>query len=403
MLTLMSQLHFCLVSHAFVLLNVLLFVAVFPTNAAAAQDVMLQTMGGKIVTGLVDDQSGVGTLGSRVYGRHFQLVSGSFRASNPGFFGLRTGDPSIPTGAEGFPANHDVHFDLLPMTNEQVSSNLFYWDGSDANGGGVDLSDVNFVVPSAGVFWEQRDDNFIPYTVYGTDQLVPGGLIDRSSADIWDDGIDSGAIHAHLAMLVNDSDGNSGTDPPAGIYMIAWQARSLGFETSDPFFFVLRTPTISDAVRDVAVDWVEANIEMLTSPPGLTGDYNGDGSVDAADYIVWRATFGLIGENLPADGDHSGEIDACDYLVWAENFGATDAMGTGARFQAAVPEPSTQLMLMLGLAGVVATASSRRILPRRSQFVPDRSILQERAYPPLGGICYEPVRAANPANRLYAH
>jgi hypothetical protein len=243
-----------------------------------------------------------------------------------------------------------VKFDLLPMTNENVSSNLFYWDGNDANGGGIDLSDVNFVVPTAGAMWTQFDDNFAPYSLDGTNQLVPGGLIDRSSADIWADGIDSGTIHAHLAMLVNDSDGNSGTTPPAGIYMISWQARSVGFETSDPFFFVMRSPTISDAVRDVAVDWVEDNIEMLGSPPGLPGDYNNDGSVDAADYVVWRSALGQTGADLAGDGDGSGTIDQNDYSIWRANFGAGMS---GVAAANSVPEATASMLVMLALGIVI--------------------------------------------------
>ena len=38
-------------------------------------------------------------------------------------------------------------------------------------------------------------------------------------------------------------------------------------------------------------------------PPSLAGDYNGDGVVDAADYTVWRDTFGQTGADLAADGD----------------------------------------------------------------------------------------------------
>jgi hypothetical protein len=159
-------------------------------------------------------------------------------------------------------------------------------------------------------------------------------------------------------MLVNDSDGNSGTPPPEGIYMVSWQARSMGFETSDAFFFVMRSPTISNAVRDVAVDWVEANIDTLVSPPGLPGDYNDNGSVDATDYIIWRKTFGQIGEDMPADGDGSGEIDNGDWTVWKANFGS--AQSPGGAGSTAVPEPSADRMFISGLAAVALIAGSRQ-------------------------------------------
>jgi hypothetical protein len=335
--------------HPFVPAAALLLSAVLSTCAEAVQDIMLQTKAGKIVTGLVDDVSGVGTLGTRVYGRQFLLVSGSFRASNPGFYALRTGNPNMPTGAAGFPAMHDVNFDLLPMTIGTVSSNLFFWDGSNANGGDFDASDVNFVSPAAGVNWTQFDDNFSPFVAAGTNQLVPGGLIDRTSDDVWPDGIDSGTLHSHLAMQVDDSDGNTGTQPPAGIYMIAWQARSVGFETSDPFFLVMRSPTISDEARDAAVDWVE---DQLNIP----GDYNKNGVVDGADYVLWRKSNGQSGMGLAADGDGSLHVDQGDYTFWRQRFGnasqliVSNSSGAGSALGAiGVPE--------LGVAPLILMAS----------------------------------------------
>jgi hypothetical protein len=140
--------------------------------------------------------------------------------------------------------------------------------------------------------------------------------------------------------------------------MISWQARSMGFETSDPFFFVMRSPTISDAVRDVAVDWVEANIDMLVSPPGLPGDYNDDGSVDAADYVVWRKTLGQIGEDLPADGDGSGQIDSGDFTVWKANFGNT--LSPGGASSTAVPEAGIWPIVTAGVFGI-ALMRNRRV------------------------------------------
>lgn len=66
------------------------------------------------------------------------------------------------------------------------------------------------------------------------------------------------------------------------------------------------------------------------------GDYNRDGVVDAADYTVWRDSFGETGFQLAADGDGDGEIGAGDYDVWAAQFGAT----LGASPASGVPEPT---------------------------------------------------------------
>lgn len=58
----------------------------------------------------------------------------------------------------------------------------------------------------------------------------------------------------------------------------------------------------------------------------LTGDYNLDGMVDAADYTVWRNSLGLeVASGTMADGNGSGVIDLGDYQLWKQNFGSTNA------------------------------------------------------------------------------
>jgi hypothetical protein len=74
----------------------------------------------------------------------------------------------------------------------------------------------------------------------------------------------------------------------------------------------------------------------------LAGDYNKDGTVDAADYTVWRTNFGLT-SNLDADGNNNGVIDAADYVVWKDNVGNTAAAAQAA----AIPEPGTMLLCLL--------------------------------------------------------
>lgn len=62
----------------------------------------------------------------------------------------------------------------------------------------------------------------------------------------------------------------------------------------------------------------------------LSGDYNGDLAVNAADYVLWRKTLNAtVTSYSGADGNGTGTIDPGDFQVWQANFGRTSASGTG--------------------------------------------------------------------------
>jgi dienelactone hydrolase len=75
-------------------------------------------------------------------------------------------------------------------------------------------------------------------------------------------------------------------------------------------------------------------VTILTA--ALRGDYNYDGNVDAADYVVWRKS----------DGSSAG------YETWRANFGKTAGNGSAASANATVPELATMVMLIVAAAGV---------------------------------------------------
>jgi hypothetical protein len=84
----------------------------------------------------------------------------------------------------------------------------------------------------------------------------------------------------------------------------------------------------------------------------LSGDYNDDGTVDAADYVVWRKHEGT-NNALPNDLI-GGMIGAAQYGQWRSNFGQVIGGGS-ATFTAAngvVPEPAGVWLLILGLAAM---------------------------------------------------
>ena len=102
---------------------------------------------------------------------------------------------------------------------------------------------------------------------------------------------------------------------------------------------------------------VEGRVHLIYNTGGVLGDYNLDGTVNAADYTVWRDTRGSTG-NLAADGDGNGAIELADYDVWKTNFGNT--AGSGSSSNAAMPEP-TSLLLLIGLTAFGMSHRSLRV------------------------------------------
>jgi len=52
------------------------------------------------------------------------------------------------------------------------------------------------------------------------------------------------------------------------------------------------------------------------------GDYNLNGTVDAADYVMWRKAEGsMVTPFSGADGSGNGAVDEADYDIWRANFG----------------------------------------------------------------------------------
>jgi hypothetical protein len=105
----------------------------------------------------------------------------------------------------------------------------------------------------------------------------------------------------------------------------------------------------------------ELNIEIAgsRSPGLLDGDYNGDGTVGAADYTVWRNSVGQSGAGLAADGNRDGRIDSADYNFWKTSF-RVSAGAASARL-IAVPEPTCAVLLIVSQALLAFRRAATRL------------------------------------------
>ncbi len=84
---------------------------------------------------------------------------------------------------------------------------------------------------------------------------------------------------------------------------------------------------------------INVDLVQFSFVEGVPGDYNNNGTVDAADYVLWRN-----GGPLQNEVDTPGTVDANDYVEWRARFGNTS--GSGSLGGAPIPEP-TGIMLVL--------------------------------------------------------
>ena len=103
--------------------------------------------------------------------------------------------------------------------------------------------------------------------------------------------------------------------------------------------------------------FIDALVNYITGG-AVAGDYNGNGVVDAADYVVWRDSLGGTSLTNEGAGVSPGVVNQADYDFWKSRFGSTSGSGAGSGTQAAVPEPST-IVLVLGLFAGVAFGTRR--------------------------------------------
>lgn len=83
--------------------------------------------------------------------------------------------------------------------------------------------------------------------------------------------------------------------------------------------------------------------------PGVDGDYNGDGFVDAADYTVWRDNLGNASTLLNRDPTNEDPlVNQLDYAYWKTNYNPSGG-GASSSVVGGVPEPAGVVLALLAL------------------------------------------------------
>jgi autotransporter-associated beta strand protein len=273
-------------------------------------------------------------LGEANDGQNTQSVpaaGGTVPSTGPGNIGVVTNLWITRTGANSYTMGHSKDGMLTRVQTDSRNETQVDWL-PDSVGFYADVRGA--LTPNAGTMDNLRiapNNNVL--AINGDFTLAPTGVLEL---DLGQDASDSlnitgaatldGTISVNLAGGFTPNEGAQYT-----ILSAAGGITDLGVTYNLPTNF-------SAAVVDMTS-------LVLTFAATLGGDFNGDGTVDAADYVVWRKT----------DGSQEG------YDEWRTNFGATAGAGsTSAADAAAVPEPGAFVLLALSGVLVALVARSRR-------------------------------------------
>jgi hypothetical protein len=111
---------------------------------------------------------------------------------------------------------------------------------------------------------------------------------------------------------------SGGTGGAAGIQVAGTDGRGSIVMFGFPF------ETITTAANRAAVIDRVFNFFGLAPPPIPNADFTNDGTVDAADYVIWRKNNGTdTPPGTLGDADGDGHVDDADYQIWRAQFGTS--------------------------------------------------------------------------------
>ncbi len=259
--------------------------------------------GGVLTTQGLDNRVGTGRMNLAAAYRQFLTGTTDVPGVSGGNLGL-VKDVGWDFGKVASPATNDYFFDLPLMGGSTFTATLTWFRDRRID-------------PANNVYDDSYDD--LNLELWSVVDGNPASLISESSS------------------LYNESEHFSFTMPFTGDY-------------------VLRVRWFRE-VFDAIGDTNQAYYALAWSGvPVLPGDFNHDGTVDTADYVLWRK-------------NPSGTFTTDDYNTWRIHFGQTLIVGSGSALPSVdsmsptIPEPPSPLLLATALA--IAKPSRSRAAKNR--------------------------------------
>jgi Low-density lipoprotein receptor repeat class B len=187
-------------------------------------------------------------------------------------------------------------------------------------------------------------------------ELIVGGqgkpigiAVDATGGGIyWADAMSISPAGGNGAIKAADLDGQYQRTILGGLSVPYGVALDLGKQSV--YWTDMATGKIQRTVMSGSLPYFQDVLTGLTSPTAIVivptppGDYNQNGIVDAADYVVWRKSPDAFG------GDPAG------YDTWRSHFG--QSAGSGSALNATVPEPATTWLFLIGMLVILSRRSA---------------------------------------------
>jgi hypothetical protein len=231
-------------------------------------------------------------------------------------------------------------FDFFPNEAAMKFGNLTYDDASLVGGSGS----ATITGLTLGIERDPLDSGYVngSWLSFTTDVQTYSGAVTVSN----------GVVTGINLTASYNATGSFGPTPVSG---------SGTFSVSGATFHVLASahnPNFGNYNPSMAWNWSGVISSVVTAPPTLAADFDGNGHVDAADLAAWKIGMGIASgaEKDQGDANGDGAVDGADFLTWQREFGMGPPQTLSA--VASVPEPSAALLLAMALG--VASFGRRR-------------------------------------------